>query len=138
MDRYIFPAVFESDGNGGYTVTFPDFPGCITEGDTLDEALYMAKDALELYIYNLEEDNETIPIPTAPEKIKVPEGAFVNLIEVYMPPVRDEMANKSVNKTVTIPRWLNEAAENANINFSQVLQYALKEQLKITDRYKAL
>ncbi|ORX23822.1 pilus assembly protein HicB [Thermoanaerobacterium sp. PSU-2] len=138
MDRYIFPAVFESDGNGGYTVTFPDLPGCITEGDTLDEALYMAKDALELYIYNLEEDNETIPIPTAPEKIKVPEGAFVNLIEVYMPPVRDEMANKSVNKTVTIPRWLNEAAENANINFSQVLQYALKEQLKITDRNKAL
>ncbi|MEG6567012.1 type II toxin-antitoxin system HicB family antitoxin [Thermoanaerobacterium saccharolyticum] len=138
MDRYIFPAVFESDGNGGYTVTFPDLPGCITEGDTLDEALYMAKDALELYIYNLEEDNETIPIPTAPEKIKVPEGAFINLIEVYMPPVRDEMANKSVNKTVTIPRWLNEAAEKANINFSQVLQYALKEQLKITDRYKAL
>jgi Uncharacterised protein family (UPF0150). len=138
MDRYIFPAVFESDGNGGYTVTFPDLPGCITEGDTLDEALYMAKDALELYIYNLEEDNETIPAPTAPEKIKVPEGAFVNLIEVYMPPVRDEMANKSVNKTVTIPRWLNEAAEKANINFSQVLQYALKEQLKITDRYKAL
>jgi len=130
MDRYIFPAVFESDGNGGYTVTFPDLPGCITEGDTLDEALYMAKDALELYIYNLEEDNETIPAPTAPEKIKVPEGAFVNLIEVYMPPVRDEMANKSVNKTVTIPRWLNEAAEKANINFSQVLQYALKEQLK--------
>ncbi|MBP2070615.1 MULTISPECIES: type II toxin-antitoxin system HicB family antitoxin [Thermoanaerobacterium] len=138
MDRYIFPAVFESDGNGGYTVTFPDLPGCITEGDTLDEALYMAKDALELYIYNLEEDNEIIPDPTAPEKIKVPEGAFVNLIEVYMPPVRDEMANKSVNKTVTIPRWLNEAAEKANINFSQVLQYALKEQLKITDRYKAL
>ncbi|MGF7399065.1 pilus assembly protein HicB [Thermoanaerobacterium thermosaccharolyticum] len=138
MDRYIFPAVFESDGNGGYTVTFPDLPGCITEGDTLDEALYMAKDALELYIYNLEEDNEIIPDPTAPEKIKVPEGAFVNLIEVYMPPVREEMANKSVNKTVTIPRWLNEAAEKANINFSQVLQYALKEQLKITDRYKAL
>ncbi|AFK87402.1 hypothetical protein [Thermoanaerobacterium saccharolyticum] len=49
--------------------------------------------------------------------IKVPEGAFVNLIEVYMPPVRNEMANKSVNKTVTIPRWLNEAAENANITF---------------------
>lgn len=138
MDRYIFPAIFESDGNGGYTVTFPDLPGCITEGDTLDEALYMARDALELYIYNLEEDNKTIPIPTAPEKIKVPEGAFVNLIEVYMPPVRDEMANKSVNKTVTLPRWLNEAAEKANINFSQVLQYALKEQLKITDKYKAL
>jgi Uncharacterised protein family (UPF0150). len=68
MDRYIFPAIFESDGNGGYTVTFPDLPGCITEGDTLDEALYMAKDALELYIYNLEEDNEIIPDPTAPEK----------------------------------------------------------------------
>jgi len=134
MDKYIFPAVFESDGKGGYTVTFPDLPGCITEGDTLEEALYMAKEALELFIYNLEEDNEPIPEPTPPEKIKVPEGAFVTLIEAYMPPVRDEMANKSVKKTVTLPRWLNEAAEKANINFSQVLQYALKERLNIRER----
>lgn len=129
MDKYIFPALFESDGQDGYTVTFPDLPGCITEGDTLEEALYMAKDALELYLYNMEEDGDSIPLPSKPEKIKPSEDAFINLIEVYMPPVRDEMANKSMNKTVTLPRWLNIAAEKANINFSQALQFTLKEQL---------
>jgi predicted RNase H-like HicB family nuclease len=133
-DKYIFPAIFDPDVDGGYTITFPDLPGCITEGDNLDEALYMAKDALELYLYSLEENEEHIPSPTPPEKIKVPKGAFLNLIEVYMQPVRDEMANKSINKTLTIPRWLNDAAEKANINFSHVLQYALKEKLGIHDR----
>ncbi|MDI3481964.1 MAG: hypothetical protein PWQ97_1619 [Tepidanaerobacteraceae bacterium] len=133
-DKYIFPAIFDPDGSGGYTITFPDLPGCITEGDNLEEALYMAKDALELFIYNLEEEGKQIPIPTPPEKIKVPKGAFVNLIEVYMPPIRDEMANKSINKTLTLPRWLNEAAEKANVNFSQLLQSALKEYLGIHDR----
>ena len=89
----------------------------------------MAKDALELYLFSMEEDNEKIPTPTKPEKIEIPKGAFINLIEAYMPPVRDEMANKSINKTLTLPRWLNTAAEKANINFSQALQFALKEQL---------
>lgn len=129
MDKYIFPALFESDGQDGYTVTFPDLPGCITEGNTLEEALFMAKDALELFLYTMEEDGDVIPFPSKPEKIKPPQAAFENLIEVYMPPIRDEMSNKSMNKTLTLPRWLNSAAEKANINFSQVLQFALKEQL---------
>ncbi|ADQ39774.1 Uncharacterized protein family UPF0150 [Caldicellulosiruptor acetigenus I77R1B] len=133
-DKYIFPAIFEPGENGGYCVYFPDLPGCITEGKTLEEALYMAKDALELHLYGLEEDNEEIPEPTPPEKLDVPKGAFVVPIVVYMPPVREEMANKSVNKTVTLPRWLNKAAEEAHINFSQVLQQALKEKLGIKER----
>lgn len=134
MDKYIFPALFESDGQEGYTVTFPDLPGCITEGDSLEDALYMAKDALELFIYSMEEDRDNIPTPTSPEKVNIPQGSFVSLIEVYMPPVRDEMANKSMNKTLTLPRWLNNAAEKANINFSQILQTALKQQLGIIER----
>lgn len=134
MDKYIFPAVFKSDGQNGYSITFPDLPGCITEGDTLEKALYMAKDALELFLYSMEEDGEVIPAPSKPESITLPQGAFVNLVEVYMPPIRDEMANKSMNKTLTLPRWLNSAAEKANINFSQVLQFALKEQLGIKNK----
>ncbi|MEZ0536956.1 type II toxin-antitoxin system HicB family antitoxin [Caldicellulosiruptoraceae bacterium PP1] len=131
QDKYIFPAIFEPGENGGYFITFPDLPGCITEGKTLEEALYMAKDALELHIYGLEEDEEEIPSPTPPEKINVPKGSFIVPIVVYMPPIREEMANKSVNKTVTLPRWLNKAAEEANINFSQLLQQAIKAQLGI-------
>ncbi|BCS81525.1 type II toxin-antitoxin system HicB family antitoxin [Anaerocellum diazotrophicum] len=133
-DKYIFPSIFEPSENGGYRVTFPDLPGCITEGKTLEEALYMAKDALELHLCGLEEDNEEIPEPTPPEKLDIPKGAFVVPIVVYIPPVREEMANNSVNKTVTLPRWLKKAAEEAHINFSQVLQQVLKEKLGIKDR----
>ena len=53
MDRCIFPAVFEPDEQKGYTVSFPDLPGCITEGDNIEEALHMAKEVLELFIYSM-------------------------------------------------------------------------------------
>ena len=43
MDRYIFPAVFEPGDKKGYVVTFPDLPDCITEGDTMEEALWWRK-----------------------------------------------------------------------------------------------
>lgn len=61
MDKYIYPALFESSEDGGYCITFPDLPGCITEGDTLTEALTMAKDALELHLYGMEDDGDEIP-----------------------------------------------------------------------------
>jgi predicted RNase H-like HicB family nuclease len=96
-DKYIFPAIFESAEKEGYVVTFPDLPGCITEGKNLKEALYMAKEALELHIYGLEEDGEKIPEATPPEKLNVPKDAFIVLIIAYMPPVREMMAKKSVN-----------------------------------------
>jgi len=133
LDTYIFPAIFEPSEDGGYCITFPDLPGCITEGDTLKEAMHMAKDALELYIYNLEDDKEEIPTPSAPESIKVHNGSFVVPIEAYMPLIRNEMANRAVKKTLTIPYWLNKIAEENKVNFSQILQVALKEHLGIKD-----
>jgi len=98
MDRYIFPAIFEPGEIKGYTVSFPDLPGCITEGDSMEEALHMAKEALELFMYGMEEDYDTIPKPTAPENIVVPQKAFVSLVEVWMPIVRDEMENRAIKK----------------------------------------
>lgn len=134
MDRYIFTAIFEPSEDGGYCITFPDLPGCITEGDNLEEALKMAKEALQLHLWGLEDDEDIIPNPTAPEDIKHDCEAFVVPIEAYMAPIRDEMRNKSVKKTLTIPYWLNKLAEKQNINFSQVLQFALKEKLNIKDK----
>jgi predicted RNase H-like HicB family nuclease len=132
MDRYIFPAIFEPGEKKGYTVSFPDLPGCITEGDTMEEALHMAKEALELHLYGMEEDEDEIPNPSRPEELKVPEKSFVSLVEVWMPVIRDKMENKAVKKTLTIPKWLNDVAEKNNVNFSQVLQSALKEYLGIS------
>lgn len=133
MDRYIYPAIFDPCEEGGYTVTFPDLPGCITEGDTIDESLSMAKDAMILHLWGMEDVGDLIPSPTSPEKVLFPEGGFISLIEVWMPPFRDKMANKAVNKMVTLPKWLKDLAERERVNFSHVIQDALKQHLGIKD-----
>lgn len=132
MDRYIFPAIFEPGEQHGYCITFPDLPGIVTSGETVEESLSAAKEALELHLYGLEEDGEKIPAATSPHKVTLPDdNAFVNLVEVWMPLVRDEMANKSVKKTLTIPKWLNDAAEKHHVNYSHILQESLKHHLGI-------
>ncbi len=133
MDRYVFPALFESCEEGGYSVTFPDLPGCITEGDTIAETLAMATEAMELYLYAMERDNEEIPSSSNPASLHAPEGGFVSLVEAWMPPVRFEIATRSVKKTLTIPTWLNDYAEKKDINYSQLLQAALKEHLGVKE-----
>ena len=133
MDKYIFPSIFDpaEDGDAGYTVTFPDLSGCITEGDTVEEATSMAREALELWLWDAEQHGESIPVPSLPQNIDVPKGAFIVFITAWMDDVRDEMANKAIKKTLTIPKWLNDEAERYHVNFSQVLQIALKERLRI-------
>jgi predicted RNase H-like HicB family nuclease len=129
----MFPAVFEPGENKAYVVSFPDLPGCYTQGDNLEEALRMAKEALELHLYCMEDEGDEIPEATAPEKAKAPDGAFVVPIEAYMIPIRDSMANKAISKTVTLPRWLNDLAEEKRVNFSGVLQTALKQHLGVLE-----
>ncbi|BAF59116.1 hypothetical protein PTH_0935 [Pelotomaculum thermopropionicum SI] len=135
MDKYIFPAIFEVGEIKGYCVTFPDLPGCITEGNTLEEALQMAREALELHLYGMEEDEDEIPSPTPPERVDVPEKGFVAIVEARMPLIRDRMAKKAVKKTVTLPKWLNDLAEKEKVNFSQLLQTAIKEKLHIRENH---
>ncbi|WP_028592952.1 type II toxin-antitoxin system HicB family antitoxin [Paenibacillus massiliensis] len=133
MDKFIYPAIFEKGEVKGYTVTFPDLPGAITEGDDMEEALRMARECLELHLYGMEEDQDEIPNPTDPTAVLPPKGSFVTMIEVRMGSIRDEMMNKSVTKNVTIPRWLEKEAAREKLNFSQVLQQALKERLGVKD-----
>jgi predicted RNase H-like HicB family nuclease len=136
LAKYVFPALFDpgQGGSPGYTVTFPDLPGCITEGADFTEAMIMAKDALVGYLYAMEEDKDDIPTPTAPDKVELTQGAFVVLVEAWTDIVRDEMENKAIKKTLTLPKWLNDAAEKEGVNFSHLLQYALKQQLGIKDK----
>ncbi|MGE9995004.1 type II toxin-antitoxin system HicB family antitoxin [Peptoniphilaceae bacterium SGI.137] len=126
--NFYYVAKFEPNENGGYTVTFPDLEGAITEGDTKEEALSYAQEALELY---LEPDIpfdaiEKFPTPTPIEEVPIPEGGFTSYIVANVDLAK---YSKSVKKTLTIPGWLNEKALEANINFSQTLQEALVERL---------
>ncbi len=98
----------------------------------------MAVEAMALHLYGMERDSDPIPAPSNPTDVRLPEdaaaGAFVTLIQARTEPIHDEMKNRSVKKTLTIPQWLNNEAEKAGINFSQVLQYALKEKLGIVEK----
>jgi hypothetical protein len=103
----------------------------------------MAKDALELHLDSLEEESESIPESSTISSLNLKKNQFVALIEVWMPPIRDEMAQKAIKKTLTIPKWLNDLAEERKVNFSHVLQSALMSYLglnKISEKpsYKNL
>jgi predicted RNase H-like HicB family nuclease len=130
MAKYVYPAIFTSE-NVGYSVRFPDVPGCYTEGDTIAEAIEMAKDALNLTLYGAEEDGDVINPPSDIRSIKVNDNEFVSLIACDTIEYRRYFDNKAVKKTLTIPNWLNVMSERANVNFSAVLQEALIEKLNI-------
>ena len=134
-DRYVFPAVFDY-AEDGISVEFPDLPGALTCGDTDEEALYMAKDCLALHLYGMEEDGEDIPEPSRISEIPQMPKKVVVLIDVWMPPFRDKMADRAVKKTLTIPKWLDDLAAENKVNYSHVLQDALKTYLGVTDRNK--
>lgn len=131
-DSYIYPAVLTYEDGYEIAVTFPDIPGCATSGETDREALAMGKEALGLHLWGMEVDGDIIPPPSAIADIPLEKNEVVALIEVYMPSVRLAQERKSVSRTVTLPAWLNAAAIERNVNFSQILQDALKTQLHLT------
>ncbi len=129
-DRYTFIALFTFEDDG-ISIEFPDLPGCLSCADTQEEALYNAQEVLGLYLVGMEDDGEEIPSPTPLNKISLEKNQIPTLVQVYMPLARQQAKPVSVKKTLTIPSWLNVLAEENHINFSQLLQKALKEQLNI-------
>ena len=133
VERYFFPAIFSYYGEGKeIAVVFPDL-GTATSGIDDSDALLSARELLGITLFGLEEDGEAIPKPSSLSEIPTKENETVNLIDVYMPSIRMAQENKSVNRMVTLPAWLNAIALEHNINFSQVLQEALKEKLHATN-----
>lgn len=125
--KYAYPAIFTPEENGAFSVKFPDLEGCYTCGDTLEDTLEMAEDALALTLYGYEIDKRSIPTPSVLSTLTPDLGKndFINYIACDTLAYRKMYNNKSVKKTLTIPEWLNEAAISMDINFSQVLQDAL-------------
>lgn len=130
VERYFYPAVFTYEPEQEIAVDFPDLK-CATSGTNDDDALLSARELLGCVLYGLEEDGEEIPAPTSLADVKLQPNERAVLVDVYMPSIRQANVNRSVNRTVTLPAWLNAAALERNINFSQVLQDALKTQLDL-------
>lgn len=129
-DKYIYPAIF-TYADDGISIEFPDLPGCLPCADNTEEAFRNAREAMALHLLTSEQDGEEIPTPSTIETIPVSSKQIVTLIEVWMPPFRDAIEYKSIKKTLTIPKWLNDMAEEHHLNFSQVLQEALKNNLGV-------
>lgn len=131
--KYVFPAVFDYSETPGISISFPDFPGCLSEADDNEQAISMARDALSGRLYILDRDGEDIPEPSDPVKLinTLEPMQTITLIDVNMQVFSEMVKSRSVNKMCTIPEWLLDEGKEAGINFSQTLQDAVMQKLGI-------
>ena len=133
MRKYTFLAVVEPNGHGEYGVYFPDVLGCTSFGATFQEAYDNAHVALNLHIYEMEKDHDIIPKAspiTELDKEDV-EGNIIVPVTIYPDKYKYERDNRRVRTNCTIPLWVKEAGEEAHLNFSQLLENAVKENLNL-------
>ena len=131
MEKLFYPALFHKSEEGGFWISFPDFPECFTEGDDMKQAYEMTVEALGLALVNRKEEKEEIPDPSDLDKIQNEDGTIV-IVEFDMLEYQRKHNSKAVKKTLSIPEWLNEEAVSMGVNFSQVLQEALMIKLNIS------
>lgn len=130
--HYAYPAIVKwIDKEKVYDIRFPDIENAFTFEDNESNISKSAKEVLELCIYELEDKKIIPPTPTDFKDLKTGLNEYVLLVDVWMLPVRDKFENKSIKKTLTIPKWLNDLALDEEVNFSSVLQSALKDYLGI-------
>lgn len=133
----IYPVIFTAthDEKDTYLVYIPDIDG-MTEGYGLENAYHMARDYMGCTFYN--QPDESLPDATAVSEIDIFKGAFadagdsfVSLVDLDLTAYRRKMNSKAVRRNVSIPEWLNQAADEAHLNVSRILQEALIEKLNI-------
>lgn len=125
--KLAYPAIFTpfSDGQAGFVVEFPDLPGCVTEGFSMAEALFMAEDAASGWILGELEDGNDIPEASDIKGLESRTGGFVSMVALDMDAYAEKYGKKAVKKNLTIPAWMNTFVEDNGISCSEVLQGAL-------------
>ena len=130
MNKLFYPAIFHKAEEGGFWISFPDFPECFSQGEDMAEAYEMAVDALGLCIDDIEKSKGILPTPTVPTEITVDSSSVLLVVEFDKAAYNRKHNSRAVKKTLSIPEWLNEEALARGINFSQVLQEALIAKLR--------
>ena len=132
--KLVYPAVFTpyEDRTGGYVVEFPDLPGCVTGGDDMAEAIFMAEDAASGWVLTELEDGKRVPKASNFDEIKIVSGQFINMVALDMDSYAMKYGSQAVKKTLTIPAWLNTYVEANNISCSAVLREALSKMVQST------
>ncbi len=140
--RVVYPAIFYEEENGQFSVFVPDLNNAATYGNSLEDANYMAQDLIAGIILDAMEENEKIPKASHIDKVSYKEiekdldvenwnykSKFKTYIFVDISYFAKKWNKKLVKKTVNIPMWLNEKAEEMKINFSKTLEEALLEKI---------
>ena len=128
-----YPIVI-SPADGGYIVYIPDFD-INTEGNSLTDAIEMARDAIGIMGIVMEDDKEVLPAPSEMSTVtKETKNDIVTLVDVDFTEYRKQNDMRAVRRNVTLPSWLDYEAKKSGLNVSAVLQKALKQELHITDR----
>lgn len=129
--KLIYPVIITQTDKDSFFVQIPDMD-IATQGTSLENAIDMARDAICLMAVDMEDDGRKFPAPSEMSSLiaDYPNGT-VTLVDADIDAYRRMLDNRAVRKNCTIPSWLNEKAEAANINFSAVLQEALKQRLQI-------
>ena len=129
MSKFVYPIILHPESAGGYSVDVPDLQ-IGTQGETVAECIDMARDAIGLWGICQQDENRASPQPSTLSPACGPDE-IVTLVDVDFAAYRRANDMRTVRKNVTLPSWLNDMAERANINFSATLQRALKQQLHI-------
>lgn len=124
-----YPIVLRPEGDG-YYVIIPDFDTG-TQGDTIAEAMEMARDAIGIVGIDMQDDGEALPIPNSGKYTKKKDD-IVTFVDVDFEEYRKKVDNRSVKKNCTIPYWLSVEADKANINYSRILQDAIAKALNLS------
>lgn len=127
--KMAFPVVF-TKLEDGYAAYVPDME-INTQGDSLAEAIEMARDAIGLMGIDMEDDGKEIPKPSEPDNIKLASGEFISMVDIDFAAYRRANDMRTVRRNVSLPSWLNVEADKAGINVSALLQKALKQELRI-------
>lgn len=133
MRKITYLAVLEP-AEDGYGVFFPDLPGCISFGKTIQEAQEMAAEAAGLHIYGMEQDGDSVPVPSLVLDTEETEGCIVTPVSVFPDIIKNEMDNKRVKTNTTLPSWLKRIAEEEKVNYSRLLETALMDYLGLQDK----
>jgi predicted RNase H-like HicB family nuclease len=129
MNKLFYPAIFHVAEEGGFWITFPDLPECMTQGENMQEAYEMAVDALGLALVSREQEKQEIPPASDISHVFIGKDEYCVIVEFDMLAYKKRTNSKAVKKTLSIPEWLNEEAVALGINFSQTLQEALMQKI---------
>lgn len=135
--KKVYPVIF-TQTKTAVLVEIPDME-ILTEGTDLENAIEMARDAIGLKGITIQDEGIELPSASRLEDIDIHKGTFaeegkgiVSLVDIDFNVYRRKMDNKTVRRNVTLPNWLNQEAEAANINVSKVLQDALMQKLNVS------